>query len=123
MARGDRPQLFPKPSTCLAVAPHLQPPQEWRFAARRIPELPCDHAGAVPGRVLVSAAVPQIDMPAEAINGLAAHAAEAGTLRVGALSIWRGRRSECGRQTLLAITSMPPDPAAGCSAPGRQGAR
>jgi len=72
----------------------LQAAQEGGLATRRIPEFPCDHAGAVPVGILVSAAVPQIDMPAEAINGLAAHAAEAGTLRVGALSIWRGRRSE-----------------------------
>ena len=72
----------------------MESPQEGGLATRRIPEFPRNHAGAVPVGILVSAAVPQLDMPAEAINGLAAHAAEAGTLRVGALSIWRGRRSE-----------------------------
>src|SRR6516164_508837 len=64
----------------------------------------------VPVGILVSAAVPQIDMPAEAINGLAAHAAEAGTLREGVLSIWRGRRSECDRQTAFAIATELPLP-------------
>jgi hypothetical protein len=84
----------PKPFASLAAAPRLQAPQEGGLATRRIPEFPCDHAGAVPVGVLVGAGVPQIDMPAKAVNGLAAHAAEAGTLRVGAFSIRRGRRSE-----------------------------
>jgi hypothetical protein len=42
-------------------------------------------------------------MPSEAVNWLAAYAADAGPLRVGAFSIWRWRRSEGGRQTALAM--------------------
>jgi hypothetical protein len=51
----------------------------------------------VPVGILVDAGVPQIDMPAKAVNGLAAHAAESRSPRVGALSIWRWWRSECDR--------------------------
>ena len=43
---------------------------------------PCDerdHAGAVPVRVHVSAAIPQIDIPTEAIDRLAAYAADSPT--------------------------------------------
>jgi hypothetical protein len=46
------------------------------MTARRIPELPRDHASAVPDCILVYACVPHIDMPTEAINRLTAHAAE-----------------------------------------------
>jgi hypothetical protein len=62
----------PQSSTGFAAASPLQAPQEPGLATRRIPELPCDHAGAVPDRILVDACVPQIDMPAEAINRLPA---------------------------------------------------
>ena len=87
---------FPQPSAGFAAASRLQAPQERGLATRRIPELPCDHAGAVPDRILVSAGIPQIDMPAEAINRLPANTAESGTLRVCAFPIGRRWRSECG---------------------------
>ena len=70
---------LPKPSAALAAAPRLQPPQKADVVARRVPKLPCDHAGAVLVRVHVSAAIPQIDMPTEAIDRLAAYAAESPT--------------------------------------------
>jgi hypothetical protein len=50
--------ILPEPPTRLAASPRLQPPQERRFAARRIPELPCDHASAMPSRILVGACAP-----------------------------------------------------------------
>ena len=108
---------LPQPSAALAPAPHLQPPQETDVVARRVPKLPCDHAGAVPVRVHVSAAVPQIDLPTEAIDRLAAHAAESRTLDVCAFAIGRGRSSICGWQSMLAVVVELPSPAAGRSAP------
>jgi hypothetical protein len=50
--------ILPQPRTRLAAAPRLQPPQERRFATRRIPELPSDHASAMPSRILVRASAP-----------------------------------------------------------------
>ena len=71
---------LPQPSATLAAAPPLQPPEEPGVAIRHVPKLPRDHTGAMPVRVHVSAAVPEIDMPTEAIDRLAAHAAESRTL-------------------------------------------
>src|SRR5262249_49081004 len=67
---------LPQASAALAAAPSLQPSQEPNVAVRRGPKLPGNNAGAVPVRVHVRAAVPQVDMPAEAIDRLATHAAE-----------------------------------------------
>jgi hypothetical protein len=63
--------VLPQPSAALTAAPRLQPPQEPGEVARRIPKLPRDHTGAVPVRVHIGAAIPQIDMPTEAIDRLA----------------------------------------------------
>jgi hypothetical protein len=71
----------------------------------------------MPVRVHVSAAVPQIDMPTESIDRLAAHAAESRTLDVSAFAIGRGWRSICGWQSMLAGVVELPSPAAGRSAP------
>ena len=68
---------LPQPPTALRAAPRLQAAQEPRLLARRIPELPGDHASAMPIGVFVWSAMPQIDVPAKAIHGLAADAAEA----------------------------------------------
>jgi hypothetical protein len=105
---------FPKPSTCLAAAPRLQSPQEGGLTTRRIPEFPCDHTSAVPARVFVGAGAPQINVPAKAINGLAAHAAESRSPRVRVLSIWRWRCSEGDRQTAFAIATKLPRPTSRC---------
>ena len=70
---------LPQPSAALAAAPRLQPPQEPGVVTRRVPKLPRDHTGAVPVRIHVGTAIPQIDMPTEAIDRLAAHAAESRT--------------------------------------------
>jgi hypothetical protein len=107
----------------LSASPRLKTPEKRDFVTRRIPEFPCDHTGAVPVRVLVGAGVPQINMPAKTINGLPAHAAESSSPRVSALSIWRRRRSECGRHTGFAIITKLPGPALRCSAAGRERAR
>src|SRR5580704_14236748 len=47
---------LPQPAAALGAAPRLQAAQQRRFAAWRVPELPGDPAGAVPGGVLVRAA-------------------------------------------------------------------
>src|SRR5262249_38260654 len=70
--------------------------------------------------VLMSAAQ---TYPEETFIGLAAHAAESGSPRVGVLSIWRWWRSECDRQTAFTIATELPPPALRCSAAGRQGTR
>ena len=67
-----------QPTAGFAAAPCLQTPQESRVVTRRSPELPCDHARAVPNRILVRPSVPQIDMPAEPIDRLPADTAKAG---------------------------------------------
>jgi hypothetical protein len=63
---------LPQPSAALAAAPPLQSPEELGVAIRRVPKLPRDHAGAVPVRIHIGAGIPQIDMPTEAIDRLAA---------------------------------------------------
>ena len=77
----------------------------------------------MPVRLHVSAAIPQIDMPTEAIDRLAAHAAESWTLHVCAFAIGRGWRSICGWQSILAGVVELPSPAAGRSAPSCKGSR
>ena len=84
----------PAPFARLTASPRLQAAEERSLAARRIPEFPRNYTGAVPIRVLVRAGIPQINMPAKAINGLPADAAESSSTRIGALSIRRWRRSE-----------------------------
>src|SRR5580700_5258798 len=107
---------LPQAPATLAATARLQAAQQTRFAARRVPELPGDHAGAVPGGVLVRAAAPQIDMPAETENRLTADAAIAGTPRVFGFAIGRGRNAECRRQSALAIAAQAPDPSVGRAA-------
>jgi hypothetical protein len=108
---------LPQTPAALAAAPPLQPSEEPGVAIRRVPKLPRDHAGAVPVRVHVSAAVPQIDMPTEAIDRLAAHAAESRTLDKCAFAIGCGWSSVCSWQSMLAIVVKLPSPAAGRPAP------
>ena len=54
----------PQPSTTLSAAPTLEAPQKSDVAAWRIPELPSDHASAMPDRVLVGSGVPKVNVPA-----------------------------------------------------------
>ena len=73
---------LPQPSAALAAPPPLQPPEEPGVAIRHVPKLPRDNTGAMPVRLHVSAAIPQIEMPTEAIDRLAA--AESWTLHASA---------------------------------------
>jgi hypothetical protein len=79
--------IIPEPSTCLSAASSLNTPEERGFVTRRIPEFPCDHTGTVPVGVFVGAGLPQIEMPAEAVNWLPAYTTGSSSPRVGALSI------------------------------------
>jgi hypothetical protein len=58
----------PQPAGSLTAAPTLEASQKSDLAAWRIPELPRDHAGAMPHRVLVGTATPKVNVPTEAIN-------------------------------------------------------
>jgi hypothetical protein len=42
----------------------LGTPHQLDLAARRIPELPGDHAGTMPDRILVGTGVPKVNVPA-----------------------------------------------------------
>ena len=113
--------VLPEPPTSLTAAPRLQAPQQSGLAARCNPEFPCDHTGAVLGRVFIGAGLPQINVPAKTINGLSTHATESRTPRMGVLSIWRRWRSKCDRQTTFAIATELPRPALRRVTVGRQG--
>jgi hypothetical protein len=76
----------------------------------------------VPVRIHIGAAIPQIDMPTEAIVRLAAHAAESPTQRICTFAIGGGWRSICGRQSMVAVIAELPSPASGRSAPSCKGA-
>ena len=65
------------PSAGLAAAARLQTLQKLGLVTRRIPELPSDDAGTVPPGILVGADVPQVNVPPEAIDGLAAYSPSA----------------------------------------------
>src|SRR5262245_315650 len=100
--------ILPQPSAALAAAQRLQPPQEPGVVTRHVPKLPRDHTGAMPSRIHVGAATPKIDMPTEAIDRLAAHAAESWTLHVCAFAIGVRSSSICGRQSMLAVIAELP---------------
>src|SRR5215813_11435000 len=80
------------------AAPLLQPAQQPHLVARRAPEIPGGHTGRVPARFGISASGPEVDMPAEPVDRLAADAAEAATACVGALPIGCWRQPEALRQ-------------------------
>jgi hypothetical protein len=48
---------FPQPCAGFAATSRLQAPQGPGLVTWRIPELPCDHASAVPDRILVGTGV------------------------------------------------------------------
>jgi hypothetical protein len=66
---------LPQPSAGLGAAAPLDALEDARMVARRRPQVPGDHAGGVPYGILVGAAIPQVDVPAESVDRLAADAA------------------------------------------------
>ena len=68
----------PQPPAALSAAPTLQTPQQLNLAIGRIPELPGDHASAVPHRILVGTALPKVNVPAQAVDRLTTHKADSG---------------------------------------------
>src|SRR6516162_7126261 len=68
--------------------------------ARRRPQVPGDHAGGVPNGIPVRATTPQVHMPAEPVDWLAADAAEAGPKRIMAFPVGRGRHPEAPHQPI-----------------------
>jgi hypothetical protein len=106
----------------LSAAPTLETPQQLDLATRRIPELPGDHASAVPHRILVGTPLPKVNVPAKAVDRLPAHAAESWTQCVFGFTVRRRRRAEGERQAAPAV-SEPPSPATGRLAASRKCSR
>jgi hypothetical protein len=102
----------PQPPAALGAPPTLDAPQQLDLATWRIPELPCDHARTVPDRILVGTGLPKVNVPAEAINGLAAHAARSWPKRVRVFTERCGCRAERERQAAPAVP-QPPSPVSG----------
>ena len=67
---------LPQPPAGLGAAAPLQAADQLGVVARRVPQPPRRDAGGVPGGVLVRPALPQVLVPAEPIDRLAADAAE-----------------------------------------------
>ena len=80
-------------------------------------------AGGVPRGVLVRPAVPQVLVPAEPVDRLAAHAAESRPAREGLFAIGRGRAAEARRQIAFAAFLEPPGPAVRRAAAPRERTR
>src|SRR3569833_2315654 len=104
---------LPQPRAGGRAAAALQAPQEFRMRVRRVPQLPGGDAGCVPNGVLVGAAIPQVNVPAQAIDGLAADAAVTGAAAVRLFAKWRGRRAERHWQLGVIVVLQPPGPAPG----------
>ncbi len=66
----------PQPPAALGAPPTLDASQQLDLATWRIPELPSNHASAVPDGVLVGPGSPKVNVPAEAVDRLTAHAAK-----------------------------------------------
>jgi hypothetical protein len=115
-------RILPEATARLAATTRLKPSQQRRLFARRVPELPCDDACAMPAGALVRALAPQVDMPPELIDWLSAHAAETQTTGEGILSIRCGRDTECWRHSVLSLAELP-HPTNWLAASHRQGAR
>ena len=112
---------LPQPPAGLRAAPRLQAPQHPVVVARRVPEPPRHHAGGVPRRPAVRPGVPQVAMPAEAIDRLAAHAAEArAAWRIAARDTAPAAR---GRLPAGRRRADAPRPSGGRAAHGRERAR
>src|SRR5262249_22954053 len=112
----------PQPSAALSAAPTLEAPQKCDLVTWRIPELPCDHASTMPDRVFVGTAAPQVNLPAEAINGSTEDGAKSRAHCVRAFTVWRGRRAERKGQAARAV-AQPPTPVLGRLAASRECSR
>jgi hypothetical protein len=102
----------PQTRAALSAAPTLDAPQKSDVATWGIPELPRDHAGAVPDRVLVGAATPKVNVPTEAINWLAAHATKSRAQGVRGFTERCRWGAERERQAAPAVAE-PPTPTVG----------
>jgi hypothetical protein len=102
----------PQPPAALSAPPTLDAPQQLNLAIGRIPELPGDHASAVPHRILVGTALPKVNVPAPAVDRLTTHTAESWTQRVVALAVRRRWRAERQRQAAPTVP-QPPSPSIG----------
>ena len=97
---------LPQSSAGFAAAPCLQAPKEARVVTRRSPELPGDHARAVPDSRLVYPDFPQIRMPTEAIDWLPAYTTKSRTPCVCAFPKGCGWCPERGWQPVLVIVTL-----------------
>src|SRR3954469_2133099 len=68
---------LPKPEATLGATVTLDAFQNPVIIAGGRPEVPRHHAGGMPRSVKVRSALPQVEMPTETIDRLAAHAASA----------------------------------------------
>src|SRR3954469_16348186 len=68
---------LPKPYATLRATVALDAFQNSVMIAWCRPEVPRHHAGGMPRSIKVRAALPQVEMPTETVDGLAAHAAGA----------------------------------------------
>ena len=100
-------RVLPEAAARLPAAACLKSSQQGRLFAWRIPELPSDDACTMPGGALVRAFAPQVEMPAEVIDTLSAHAAKAGAACKGLFSIGRGRDTKCRGHSALRLAELP----------------
>ena len=87
-----------KPLAARCATVLLPPLEERHLIARRVPQPPSRHAGRVPFGVSVWAGAPEILMPAEAVDLLAADTAMALAERESLFAIRRGGRPKALRQ-------------------------
>src|SRR5712691_8860218 len=99
---------LPQPLAGGGAAPRLQPLDHPVETARRIPQLPRHHAGGVPAGIGVGSALPEVDVPAEAVDRLPAHAAEARTEGESGLAVRRRRTAKARWQLVLATIAQAP---------------
>ncbi len=102
----------PQPPAALSAAPTLDTTQQSDLATRRIPELPSNHASAVPDGVLVGSGSPKVNVPAEAVDRLTAHAAKSWPQGVRVFTERHGWCAERERQAVPAVP-QPPRPSSG----------
>src|SRR5215831_17060873 len=91
------------------------------MVARRRPKIPRNHAGGVPDGIPVRAAIPQVNVPSEPVDRLAANAAKARPARVALLAIrcWRNPETCCSLPTLPRAPPPPPPASGGGKGGGR----
>src|SRR3954470_23172803 len=84
---------LPKPQAALGATVPLDAFQNPVMIAWCRPEVPRHHAGGMPRGVKIRAALPQVEMPTETVDGLAAHAAGAWATCEPWIAKWRWRRA------------------------------